>query len=270
MSRSLINTSLFMSHSNSQESILDDSSDGYEKVPDEDDLYIIRTPEKNFYLYRQRLIDTIKELHEYAHIQISNLEKKQSKLLKSTTEATRLLYNSNVLKSLILTDIQEIFKDVKNPIPGSVAAFFLACFNNDDFKGPLGCNPRCAASSLGCDTFECSDTILVYSNNQFNALHDKQSSHAYIYIESEKFINFHPHHIKELKDAQISSVTLIYGNKNGTYREITYQLALEDLPVSNNVTTASAGTILVIVVIILIILILLFLYGNGYLERFLF
>ena len=273
MSRSLINTSLFMNHSTSQQSsdetgsLESDNHDAsYVKVSDEEDLYIIHTADKKFYLYRQRLINTVKELHAYAHVQIPKLEKEQAKLLESTIEATRILYNSNVLKKLILDDIQEIFKDVKNPTPGSVSAFFLACFNNDDFQGPLGCNPRCAASSLGCDTFDCADTILVYSNRQFNALNDKQSSHAYIYIESDKFVSFTTRDIQRLRDAHIETVTLIYGNKNGTYREITYKMALEQLPTCNNTTTASGSTIAFIMIIILIILILAFLYSNGYLE----
>ena len=274
MSRSLINTSLFMNHSTSQQSSDETESEhedaSYVKVSDEEDLYIIHTSDKKFYLYRQRLIDTVKELHAYANVQITQLDKEQAKLLNSTIEATRILYNSNVLKKLILTDIQDIFKDVKNPTPGSVSAFFLACFNKDDFQGPLGCNPRCAASSLGCNTFDCADTILVYANHQFNALNDKQTSHAYIYIECDKFITFKPQEIQQLRDAHISTVTLIYGNKNGTYREITYKMPIDKLPINNNTTTASTGTIVVIILIILIILVLLFLYGNGVLENILY
>lgn len=272
MSRSLINTSLFMNPSNSftssDETVSSDNEHeaSYVKVSDEEDLYIIHTSDKKFYLYRQRLLNTVRELHAYANVQITQLEEEQTKLLESTIEATRILYNSNVLKKLILDDIQEIFKDVKNPTPGSVSAFFLACFNNDNFQGPLGCNPRCAASSLGCDTFNCADTILVYSNRQFNALNDKQTSHAYIYIESDKFTAFQHKDVEQLKDAHISSVTLIYGNKNGTYREITYKMSLDQLPTSNNTTTASSGTIVLIIIIMFIILALVFLYGNGYLD----
>ena len=285
MSRSLINTSLFINSDdhdnlNTSDTFSTDGNDGtsgsesiidhedvasYEKISDEEDLYIIRTKGKSHYLYRQRLIDTVTELHDYAHVQISQLEKPQAKLLSSTIEATRILYNSNVLKILILDDIQRIFSDIKNPTPGSVSAFFLACFNNDDFNGPLGCNPRCAASSLKCDTFECSDNILVYSNHEFNSLNDKQTSHAYIYIESPTFVTFQPHEVQMLRDANISTVTLIYGNANGTYLEVTNKMSIHDLPLSQNTTTASTGTILVIIIlVILIILGLLFVYGKGY------
>ena len=266
MSRSLINTSLFMNHSTSESK--DDAGSGesdipnanYEKVSDEEDLYIIRTADKSFYLYRQRLINTVKELHAYKHIQISQLEKYQAKLFESTVEATRILYNNHVLKKLILDDIQEIFKDVKNPAPGTISAFFLACFNNDDFQGPLGCNPRCAASSLGCEAFDCEDTILVYSGGQFNALNEKQSSHAYIYIESDKFVKFNSYDVQQLKNAHIFSVTIIYGNKDGTYRDITYKMNLDQLPTHSN-NSASAGVIVLVIIILLIILALVFIYG---------
>ena len=282
MSRSLINTSLFMSHS--QESkheagsgtsytetdrISEPTNDdcNYEKISDEEDLYIIRTADKKYHLYRQRLINTVKELHSYATVQISQLEKEQAKLLESTMEATRILYNSKVLKKLILDDIQQIFKDVKNPRPGSVAAFFLACFNKDNFQGPLGCNPRCAASSMGCEHFDCADTILVYSNREFNALNDKHTEHAYIYIESDKFNHFTPQCIQKLRDANIFSVTMIYGDATGSYKEVSYKLSLDQLPVgTKKQSTTSAGGIIFVILLIIMVFTLVFLYGNGYMD----
>ncbi len=286
MSRSLINTSLFLNHSTSEskddagsgiedpsltgieDSSLTGESDiaNYEKVSDKDDLYIIRHDDKSFYLHRQRLIDTVKQLYAYKHVQISQLEKHQAKLFESTIEATRILYNSHVLKKLILEDIQKIFKNVKTSAPGSVSAFFLACFNDDNFQGPLGCNPRCAASSLGCEAFDCEDTILVYSNGQFNALNEKQTSHAYIYIESDKFVKFNHLDVQRLKGAQISSVTIIYGNKDGTYRDITYRLNLDQLHTHHQNNSASSATIILVIIILLIILALVFLYGNHYMN----
>ncbi len=253
MSRSLINTSLFMNKIN---------EDSYEKVDDQEDLYIIKSENKNYYLYRQRLIDTVKDLYPYAHVQISKLEKDQKQLLENTMKATKLLYHSNVLKNLIVDDIQEIFKDIKNPTPGSVCAFFITCFNHDDFKGPLGCHPK--ALSFGCDT--CEDTILSY-NYGFIPINRHHTNHAYIYIDC-KFTNFTRKDIQKLKDDGIQKVTLIYGNKNGTYQEITYQMSLDKLPVSKNTTTASTSTIVLLIIIILIMLGLLFVYGNGYLEEF--
>lgn len=240
----------------------------YEKISDTEDIYLIRTENGSFEYHRKNLIETLTELHNSAHVPVSQLNDSQTALLASTTEVTRILYNSNALKDLIMKDVQNIFSDIKNPIPGTVAAFFVGCFNDDKFTGPIGCNPRCAASSLlKCDgeNFECSDTILIFSNNQFRTLNKNKSNKAYIYIQSPTFTMFSPNNIQNLKDSGIQSAILIYGNKDGSYREVTGEMSIDKLPVSRLFTTTNtwAGPILFLILLVIIIIIaFLSIYGK--------
>jgi len=268
MSESLIDASLYVNFGNETSESHDKNTKKlpvYEKISETEDIYIIHTKDHSYELHRTRLIDTLKELHKYAHIQITQLDEKQSKLLASTIETTRLLYNTKALKDLVLKDIQHIYSHIKNPVPGTVASFFIGCFNLDEFTGPLGCNPRCAASLLKCEgvSFECGDTILIFSNHDFTSVNKKMTTHAYIYIEDENFKEFSKHEYNRLNDAGIKSVTLIYGNADGSYREITNEIFLNH---SNTTDATNIGWIILIIVIILLIIIaLMFFYGREYL-----
>jgi hypothetical protein len=270
MSQSLINASLFINDScTSGTTSWEDKSENanYEKISSEEEIYLIKTDNGSYELHRKNLINTLIELKKHAHVFVSKLGPAESDMLKSTIEATRILYNSKALKDLVLTDIREIFGDVKNPIPGSLSAYFTGCFNDDNFNGPvLACNPRCAASALGSDQgLECIDSVLIFSNGTFNKLNDKKSFHAYIYIEDDKFTTFSSYHIKLLNDAGITTVTLIYGNKDGSYREVTGRLALDQMltqPDSNS--SAWPGIIIVIVIIVILILLGAMFYYKGY------
>ncbi|HSW76492.1 MAG TPA: hypothetical protein VLG50_05580 [Candidatus Saccharimonadales bacterium] len=245
----------------------------YQNIDKDNDIYLIRTDKGSFKLYRKDLINTLKKLRECAHLSISKLNEEQAKLLDSTTEVTRILHNTKALTDIVIKDIQHIYGDIKNPIPGTVGAFFVGCFNQDHevFKGPIGCNPRCAASLLRCngDHFECSDTILYYTGQEFKSLNDKHTNHAYIYIESHEFKSFNHHDIQMLKDAGICKVTLIHSNKDGSYKEVTNEAIVDDLHIHNIHHTSTSNNVAAIVIIVILVLILLFcllyFYGKDYL-----
>lgn len=271
MTHSLINTSLFMNSNDNTDEIKykgekeQKNLQIYEKISNDEDIYLIKTDNGHSYkLYRKHLLDTLKELHKFSHLQTSKLNEEQNSLLSSTIEATRILYNTKALKDLVLKDIQDIFH-IKNPIPGTIGAFFVGCLNNDDFTGPIGCNPRCAASLLNCDEhFNCSDTILILTENEFKSLNNKHTSHAYIYIEDSEFKDFKSYQISQLKDAGIQSITIIYSNEDGSYKEITNELHIDTFDCDNNSNIQAGWIVIIILIIILILFFLLYFYENNY------
>src|SRR5258708_16741517 len=277
MKHNLINSSLFVkdySDESSSTPYTESDNISYEKLSHKDDIYLIRTDNGSYELHRKILIKTLHELHKHAHELISHLDKDESDMLASTIEVTKILHNSKALKELMLNDIKHIFSDIKNPIPGTVGAFFIGCFN-DNFNGniALGCNLACAASIFGCNSdIECTDLMLLFTNNTFTSLNDKKSLHAYIHIESENFTAFTNHQINLLKSAGLETVTLIFGNKDSSYKEYTKKIFLDNLVTINSSVTSSSSSssatpliiFIIVIVIILIIIGLYYMYKNNY------
>lgn len=262
----------------------------YEHIGGEEDVFIINSQGGSFQLHRKTLKDTLAELKTQANISVRQLSPEQTESFRSIVEALRLLYGSQALYDLVLTDIRAVFSDVKDVKPGTVAAFFIGCFNDDKFPGPMGCSPKCAASlppAEGTPGYtNCDDLVLIYSDGLFSSLNEKRSSHAYVYIGDHDFQGFSLENIRQLKDAGIEHCSLIFGNQDGSYREVTSALTLDQLPrksesvtpkstdsvtnnpsVSNNIenvnTNSGAGIVFAIVIIVIIILLLVVLY-RGY------
>lgn len=254
--------------------------DSYEHIGGDDDIFLINGPSESFQLHRKTLKDALLELKNYSHQPLRNLDSRNTESFRSIVEALRLLYGSQALYDIILSDIRSIFGDIKDIKPGTVAAFFIGCFNDDKFPGPMGCSPKCAASlppTEGTPGYaNCDDLVLIY-NGLFSSLNEKRSSHAYIYIETKDFTNFTPENINQLKDAAISHATLIFGNEDGSYSEVTSSLPVDQLPVSitpsPQVTTSSSTTtsssanlifFILLVAVIVISLVVLFKYRNSF------
>ncbi len=242
----LIDTSLFIENK-------------YEKISD--NVYLIRGSEGESYkLHRDDLIYSLKELHQYSHIFIDKLKPEQLKLFNGITEATRILHNNKVLQDLVLKDIKKIYKDITTPVPGTVAAFFVGCFNNDHFKGPLGCNPRCAASFISCDKEQlaCEDNIYIFKDGQFVKLNKKNyqqpTEHVYIYIDDHLFTDFQLGHLVTLRRSGVKKITVIYSNEDGTYKNIEYNKDISHIPITNS--SMSAGWIILIILVIILILLI--------------
>lgn len=256
----------------------------YENKDDDQDTYIVKPPNgDSFQLNRRVLKDSLEDLKKLSHIPIRQLNDAHTESFRTIVEALKLLHTSPALYELILSDIRAIFNDIKDVRPGTLAAFFIGCFNPDDkFPAPMGCSPKCAASlppSEGTPGYSsCDDIVLIYSKELFSSLNNKQSSHAFIYIENSSFSGFTHENIKQLKDAGIESATLIYGNEeNGSYHEVTSPLPLDQLPHKSEITqtikttqiqqndnsassNSGAGVIFAIIIIIIIILLIVILY----------
>lgn len=265
----------------------DDAINTYEHVGGEEDVFIINSQGGSFQLNRKTLKETLFDLKNHANVSVRQLNPDYTESFRSIVEALRLLYGSQALYDLVLADIRNVFSDVKDVRPGTVAAFFIGCFNDDKFPGPMGCSPKCAASlppSEGTPGYaNCEDLVLIYTEGLFSSLNIKRSSHAYIYIEDSNFTGFTNENIHQLKDAGIENASLVFGNQDGSYREITSSLSIDQLPhkvetitptststltpqsssvvpQQNEPTNTGAGAAIAIIIIIIIILLIVVLY----------
>lgn len=258
------------------------SSDAYKHVSSDDDSFIINGQGGSYKLHRNTLKETLAELKPHAHVSVRHLSTEHTEAFRSIVEALRLLHGSQALYDLVLNDIRAVFADVKEVKPGTVAAFFIGCFNDDKFPGPMGCSPKCAASlppSEGTPGYaNCDDLVLIYSEGLFSSLNEKRSSHAYIYIGEADFSGFTSDNLRQLREAEIENASLIFGNQDGSYREVTSALNIDQLPSkteapaaaqtqqqdpNSTTTNTGAGIALAIIVIIIVILIIVLLF-RGY------
>jgi hypothetical protein len=263
MSHSYINSAFFVkdnniSYTSHNEEIMEGS---YEKISEEKDIYLIHTDHKSYKLHRKKLLKSLRLLRQHGNTLIKDLDENMLDRFNGTIESIRILYNSKTLTELILNDIRNIFADIKNPIEGSVSAFFTSCFYDDSLlQLPLGCNLKCANASSHCDGFECADTIMEFNNNTFHTVHDKNTDNAYIYIKCDNFKKFYPYHIDLLKNEGIKSIVIIYNDKN-----ISNKIYLNTLYNNNNNVQGVTVAIMVIMIIIVLIA-LLYMYHQGYIK----
>lgn len=244
----------------------------YEYIGGEYDAFIVSSPQGAFRLQRQTLKSTLQELRDYAPTQVRALTGTAEASFHSVVEALRMLYGSPALYDIVLTDVEETFRGIDDTIPGSVGAFFRGCFpapteNAGDV--PLGCNPTCASSLPPPDGTpgysSCEDLVLVYKNNEFQALNEKRSSHCYIYVTADSFTNFRAEDIKKLQDNQIQEATLIIGNTDGSYREVRAPVPVNQLPTNSIEQTpapssSNIGAVVAIVIVLALAVFLLYLY----------
>lgn len=270
-------TSFFVKGENSNNA----NNDSYEHIGGSEDAFIINSQGGSFQLHRKTLKDTLIELKSQAHVPVRQLGSEYTESFRSIVEALRLLYGSQALYDLILTDVREIFGDVTDIKPGTVAAFFIGCFNDDKFPGPMGCSPKCAASlppTEGTPGYSnCDDLVLIYSDKMFSSLNEQKSTHAYIYISDPNFQGFTKENVNQLREAGIENASLIFGNEDGSYREVTSAMSIDQLPqtsdndtktteTNNNTdsnTNNGAGIAFAIIIIVIIILVLLVLYRQS-------
>jgi len=243
-----------------------------------DNIYIIKEPNNRSWEFdRNTLLESLKSMKKYSYTPIKSLEEEPQESFAKIMAALEMLYKTGKLYELIHNDIQQIYADVKIVIPGTVAAYFIGCSSNDNFSGPIGCNPKCAAAlapgGKNHTDYTCEDLVLMYEKDgTFSSLNQKISPHSYIYIGDTKFKGFTEENIKQLHDANISSATLIYGKDDGTYDEIISSMPVSQLPLatdsqSTTTTTNDAGWIILVIIIAIIILILLIILYQSYNRR---
>lgn len=246
-----------------------------------DDIFTIKNSEGTFKLSRKDLRQALEDLKTQSNIPVKQLAPSYAELLESIFEALKFLYSSKELYGMIHSDIKDIFKDVKKAIPGTVAAFFIGCSVDKDFPGPMGCDPRCAASIPPGESVpgysDCDDLVLAYINSMFSSINGKKSAHAYIYIGDTNFNGFPVEHIEQLKKEKIEKATLIFAHTDSdkSYKEISSPINIDKLPQkqeqiketnltqTNDVSCdSSAGIAIVVIIVIVIIVLLILLYQS--------
>lgn len=249
-------------------------------IPPNDDIYTVKVSGGYFQLQRNTFKDHLAELKKYSNTYINDLDPERTEIFKSVGESLRVLYGYPVY-DVIMKDVTDYFADVKDVKPGTVASFFVGCSNNTGFPYGIGCNPKCVSSlppsNNNPELYTCNDSVLIYRNNTLSFLNNKNSSHAYIYVDYPNPTGFTPDNIKQLQSYGITTVTLIYGNVDGTYRQVSpTPLPLNSLPIclsqdgssiqnSQTTSTSYAGIFWFLVFIIIIILIFVyFYYRNNY------
>ena len=120
----------------------ENSNGTYEHIGGDEDVFIVNSQGGSFQLHRNTLKEALIELKTQANVSIRQLSPTNTESFRSIVEALRLLYGSQALYDLVLTDIRAVFSDVKDIKPGTVAAFFIGCFNDDKYPGPMGCSPK--------------------------------------------------------------------------------------------------------------------------------
>ena len=259
-------------------------SGSYHHDGGKDDVFIIESnANSSFSLRRAQLKNTLISLREYSNVNIKALPPAQTEAFNNVVDVFRLLHGTQALYDIILADVRDIFKNVKDIRPGTVAAYFAGCFTDDDFPGSPGCNPKCASSlpppegSPGHS--DCDDLVLIYVNGNFNALNSKKSSLAHIFVEDQHFKGFTKNDIQQLTDNGIERVVMIFGNPDGSYREISSPNPVSSLPKfssnpspadsqvntssnndNNNSNNVGAAVLLTILIVFLILVILYVLY----------
>jgi hypothetical protein len=238
-----------------------------------DNVYLIKTSDnKRFEFDRHSFLDTLTDLKKYSHNPIRILEGESKEKFTKIMNAIEMLYKTGKLYDLIHNDIQSIYDDVKIVIPGTIAAYFIGCSSNDNFAGPMGCNPKCAASLVpggkNHGEYSCEDLVLMYENDgSFSSLNQRNSKHAYIHIGDINFKGFTENNIKELDNANISSVTLTHSKADGSYEDPTSAMPIDKLPLLSQTQVVpsddnGAWILFIIIIAIIIILLLIFLYQS--------
>lgn len=233
-----------------------------------------------YQLNRTALRNSLQALKTYAHANINDLDVASSEIFQTVVRAMSVVEEVQPLYEHVLADVRSVFNDIGTPKTGTVGGFFMGCFTNDTFPGPKGCSPRCASALQPAqdtpDFAKCEDLTLIYRDGAFLSLNQNKSTHAYVYIEDEKFQSFTAGNIRTLREEGIQKITMIHGNSDGSYREVSSRLGLEQLPVSSAaVTTQSNGdtsdtnedntaAIVILVILIIIIVILLLALAARY------
>jgi hypothetical protein len=259
----------------------------------EDDVFVVESNQGTYHLHRSALKECLSSLKPYAEVYINKLPVELNDSFKSILETLKLLHGSKAYYDVVLKDIQDIFvKNVKRIKPGTVAAFFAGCFNDDGLSGPNGCHLKCAMALHGIPSEDinkdfisvCEDLVLIYNNGNFGSINEKQSAFAYIYVDAKDFHGFTKKNIETLKSSGIYDVALIFGNEDGTYKEVGTSISVHDLPLKSksskksgkktgknddngngdNNNSDNSGIWIVIVVAVVILLLLFLVYRQSY------
>jgi len=217
----------------------------------------------------------IESLVPFGDVQVTALKDEAYKNFHDLFKISSSIYKTPIYNK-IYDQVKDAFYDrYPNPIPGSVAAFFIGCIvTTGNFKGPAGCDPRCtgsmalpAASSKKCN--KCEDISLVCDENgHIRPLNNiKNSEKAYVVVLGKNFKGFSKNQIRELEIKGVKKVSFMRFY-DGKYHQQTDFMDICDLPknnCNNDSSSLSTGVIVGIVIFVIVALIVLgfLFYGRG-------
>lgn len=204
------------------------------KKSESDSVFRIKHGGIKFKFYREHLRDTIRYLKPYAGIKLIELEEESHQYLRSVLEANEKLSSHEYYSQLMRDDIDKEFSDVSPIIPGTVGAYLVGCSRPSNFDGPKACSPSCVNSINKCGQESCEQTMLFYKNGTFTAQNNKTTPDVYIFAEKENFKGFMPDNLARLQSNGVKTVSLILGDKNGSYDKIVKYHSVESLPKIDN------------------------------------
>lgn len=181
---------------------------------------IVDGPEGKFTFFRDNLKQALEQLHDKRFSSVDDLSPVEREKFVNVVESLKMIQSTPDVYTSVMREVNEMYRDEK-VVPGTIGSFLIGCFNDDKLDISPGCNPKCTASLPRDPTSEdnCEDLVLIY-NGKLNSLNDKRSEHAYIYIESEKFLGFDQRQIDQLTEAGVREVTLIESDSTGKYKEL--------------------------------------------------
>jgi hypothetical protein len=237
-------------------------------VKDDKDFYVIEKENENYQISKKDFEKDVLFMKEYSNVNIKNLPSEAKKKFDEIIGTMEFLYETQSLYESLLKEIKNKFSDVKVIKPGTVASFFIGCFNNDNFVGNSNCNPKCVDSlKLPKDSMKvkpCEYVVMFYIDGKLKRLNDVSSNKAIIYIEDSKFENFTKENVNDLKKENIESISLLYPGEDGNYEKQTPFENLENIkPTENknpNPTFDSNGNSQVLITVVSIILSIFFIF----------
>ena len=279
MSKSKIKSELFMAKNST--SLPNSSTIIYHKGAEnvvENQVFEVNTKDGAYHFRRDSLVESLKALEKYSTTHTKKLPTEDASLYHKTVEAIKLLYSFPSLYELVVSDIRDVFGSPDKVIPGSVAAFFTGCFLDDKFPGQSSCSPKCVSSLQPSENTpgysECEDLVLIYADGEFSSLNDKKSQHCFVYISdtNDSFSGFSQENISQLKSVDILTVTLIFGDQDGNYTEVTSPIHCDLLPLaekigateSNSSSDNTAWTVVLIIILVILLVVLFYFLFKFY------
>lgn len=164
-----------------------------------------------FTIHREQVKDLLRKIKSKTNVRVDKLDPEHAAIYERLNEIVRLTHGTEQIHSHLLQDIKNVFPPTDNVIPMTVGAYFNGCFVSDNFKGGMGCNPKCAGNIPSNDPSysECEDSVIHYSNGTLTYQHQKGTSHAYVYIGDDHFEGFSKQNIDVLKRGHIFKVSLV-------------------------------------------------------------
>ena len=181
------------------------------------------------------------ELKPFAKVQKSELSEEYYNKVRAIAELATHTYN-NPLYAEMVEIVEEVFKDVEDPQPGSVAGFFRGCYSPSKFPGRNGCSATCAGN-LPIPDYPgwrfCDKHVGIYRNGKFERCHQpvKDTDTILIHVVDKSFL-MQQNDIDEMKESGITHAIVIPYN-NGEYGPESKPVRISDLPVSSVATKPS-------------------------------